>query len=143
MIAAAHRTHRIDGSSPDCKVCHRPSQRAMRERWGCDAPTTAGIEVFTSSCPDCRGYDETCKTCRGTNAKRWERCPNSQTDAWASRIAETYENLAQGHGWPNGEPWGEQDNRDYLAVQVYAVEVSLIREAQREAADRLRGKANG
>ena len=134
MIAAAHRVHRFDESSPSCKVCRRPSRAALRARWGCDEHTTAAKEVFRSTCPECAGTQDECDTCDGSGVKNWFRCPSSQTDAFSLFVAETYENLQVSGEWPDGQPWLEQSNLLYTAVSVYGAEVGEITKAQHEAA---------
>ncbi len=131
MIAAAHRVHKFNDASPSCKVCRRPSFSKDRARWGCDAPSAASKQVFTSTCTRCQGTQDECEICSGTGLRHWDRCPASQTDDWSMLVAETWENLQSEHSWPDGLPWGEQDNRFYTAVTLYGNEVNHIQMEQR------------
>lgn len=71
----------------DCKKCR--TIPGLRERWGCDAPTTELIAF--SKCPRCLGDNPKCTKCNGDpRGVPIERCPLSQSDSRLGRLIRAY-----------------------------------------------------
>jgi hypothetical protein len=115
---------------PTCRLCRRPENRDLRERWGCDGPAEAWGRIPCPSCGD--EADEDCATCGGAGHLELTRCPWSMIgprERYACEVAV----LLEGGLLPFGGGWDELPASLVQAVRIVARERAEIERRRLDA----------